>query len=276
MVIRKQPIMSWLLNKSYVLKQNDIGIPQTNKQEYYVYLCDGLNFLSEIREKSPNWGLPEMLMLTFEAAMVKSAKSFFDEDHQLFQKFSDSDTCGILLHRTLGTVVYGFGGNILYVWLFRDQNGVSILYNYFYFESTIRNTRNIYCNPTILEGLGIEDAEFYSKVGNLLICYLAVKNYAEVETIFVPDKTIKKIEDSSAEHKEKIRNESGQEVLVMDSRWFVQVVNDNDIPVRGFYRMQNKKNSEGEWVKERIYIEPFIRHGYYRSAKIEIENGKDK
>ena len=31
----------------------------------------------------------------------------------------------------------------------------------------------------------------------------------------------------------------------MDSRWFVKIVNDNDIPVRGFFRMQNKKNNLG-------------------------------
>ena len=133
----------------------------------------------------------------------------------------------------------------------------------------------LYCNPTLLEELGVEDADFYSKVGNLLVNYLAVKHYAEVETIVVPDKTIKKIEDSYAGHKEKIKNESGQKVLVMDSRWFVQIINNNDIQVRGFYRMQNKKNAEGEWIKEQIYVKPFIRHGYHRSAKIEEENDKD-
>lgn len=275
MVIRKQPIISWLLNRTYVLKQNDIGIPQTNNPQHYAYLCNELNFLSEIRDKNPDWGLPVMLMSTFEKAMQKNAEPFFDKDHQLFQKFSDNDTCGIVIHKSLGTVVYGFGGNTLHVWLFQHQNGVNLLYNYFYFESTINNRRMLYCNPTLLEELGVEDADFYSKVGNLLVNYLAVKHYAEVETIVVPDKTIKKIEDSSAGHKEKIKNESGQEVLVMDSRWFVQIINNNDIQVRGFYRMQNKKNAEGEWIKEQIYVKPFIRHGYHRSAKIEEENDKD-
>lgn len=57
----------------------------------------------------------------------------------------------------------------------------------------------------------------------------------------------------------------------MDSKWFRKIINDNDIPVRGFFRMQNKKNDEGEWYKELIFVDPFIRHGYHRDAKIENE-----
>ena len=105
--------------------------------------------------------------------------------------------------------------------------------------------------------------------------YLAVKKYAKVETIIVPNKTISIVEDSINEykHKEKVRNESGQKVIIMDSRWFVKIINDNDIFVRGFFRLQNKKNEFGEWYKELIFVDSFVRHGYHRNAKIENENG---
>lgn len=69
--------------------------------------------------------------------------------------------------------------------------------------------------------------------------------------------------------KKKVVNQTGQEVIVMGSKWFKKIINDNDIPVRGFFRMQNKKNAEGEWYKELIFVDPYIRHGYHRNAIIE-------
>lgn len=57
----------------------------------------------------------------------------------------------------------------------------------------------------------------------------------------------------------------------MDSKWFRKIVNDNGIYVREFWRMQNKKNDEGEWYKELIFVDSFVRHGYHRNAKIEDE-----
>ena len=58
----------------------------------------------------------------------------------------------------------------------------------------------------------------------------------------------------------------------MDSKWFRKIVNDNAIYVRGFWRMQNKKNDDGEWYKELIFVDSFVRHGYHRNAKIEEWN----
>lgn len=275
MVIRKQHIITWLLDKTYTFNPNKIAICQMGYPLHTEYLCDAMSRIVDIREQSPNWGLPELLMPSFEQAMQKSAKSFFGIDHQLFENFSEEGVCGILLHRVLGTIVYGFGDNTLFVWLFKDIGGISTLYNYFYFESTKRNTRLVYSCPSFLDDPVNEDIEnkeeFYSSVANILMSYLAVKKYAKVETIVVPNMAISMLEDTCGEykHKEKVRNESGQEVIVMDSRWFVKIVNDNDIRVRGFFRMQNKKNDFGEWYKELIYVDTFVRHGYHRNAKIE-------
>lgn len=274
MVIRKQPVISWLLDKGYTFNPNKIAICQMGYPLHAEYLCNAMGRIVEIREQSPNWGLPELLMPSFERAMQKSAKSFFGIDHQLFETFGKEEVCGILLHRALGTVVYGFGENTLLVWLFKDVGGVSVLYNYFYFESTEENMRLVYCCPSLLDdpvNAGMEHKdEFYASVANILMSYLAVKKYAQVETIVVPNMAITMLEDSCGEYnqKEKVRNESGQEVIVMDSRWFVKIVNDNDIAVRGFFRMQNKKNKSGEWYKELIFVDPFVRHGYHRNAKI--------
>lgn len=97
------------------------------------------------------------------------------------------------------------------------------------------------------------------------------KKYIKVETLIIPQGTFTAVAGTPLEYveKKKVINQCGQEVIVMDSKWFKKIINDNDIPVRGFFRMQNKKNPEGVWYKELIFVDPFIRHGYHRNAKIE-------
>lgn len=282
MVIKKQHVISWLLDDTFIPTWDKITISHTDNQTHLQYLVNGLEWLSDIRNNKPEWGLPELLMPSFEKVMVKSAKSFYEIDHLLFQEFYNENVCGILLDKQYGTIVYGFGENRLYVWLFKTVNGCSVLYNYFYFESTEDNMRKVCCWPTLIDDPQLYNTnsknlkELYSCVANLLISYLAAKKYAKVETIVVPANTIKIIEDEiqGYKQKEKVKNDSGQEVIVMDSRWFVKIINDNDIFVRGFFKLQNKKNEKGEWYKELIFVDSFVRHGYHRNAKIEDnENG---
>lgn len=282
MVIKKQNVISWLLDGTFIPTQDKITIVHTENPIHFQYLMNGLKWLSDIREHKPEWGLPEVLMPSFEKVMTKSAKSFNKIDHQLFQEFYKDNVCGILLDKLYGTIVYGFGENKLYVWLFKTIYDSSVLYDYFYFESREDNMRGLYCCPSLVDDPQLYDTaneehkELYSCVGNLLISYLAVKKYAEVETIVIPTGTIKIVEDNiqGYKHKDKVKNDSGQEVIIMDSRWFVKIINDNDIFVRGFFRLQNKKNEMGQWYKELIFVNSFVRHGYHRNAKIE-DNDND-
>ncbi len=277
MKINKRPVITWLLqNDIHEIKEN-ISVPDLTNQLHAGYLANGINALINIQEANPRWGLPELLMPSFEKVMKKSAKAFLKLDHQLFQEFSETDECGILITKETGTVVYGFGENTLYVWMFKESNGKSLLYMYFYAVSTEDNIRQIYTwpslknDPQIFLNADKDNDDFYSQITNLLMVYLAVKKYAQIETIIVPTNKTMKFDSTILGYKatEKVRNESGQEVIVMDSRWFTKIVNDNDIFVRGFFRMQNKKNKEGIWYKELIFIDPFIRHGYHRNAKME-------
>lgn len=282
MVIKKQNVISWLLDGTFIPTLDKITIVHTENPIHFQYLMNGLKWLSDIREHKPEWGLPEVLMPSFEKVMTKSAKSFNKIDHQLFQEFYKDNVCGILLDKLYGTIVYVFGENKLYVWLFKTIYDYSVLYDYFYFESREDNMRGLYCCPSLVDDPQLYDTaneehkELYSCVGNLLISYLAVKKYAEVETIVIPTGTIKIVEDNiqGYKHKDKVKNDSGQEVIIMDSRWFVKIINDNDIFVRGFFRLQNKKNEMGQWYKELIFVNSFVRHGYHRNAKIE-DNDND-
>lgn len=277
MIIRKRPIISWLLNSDNIEDEEKFGVPLLSNKLHFGYLTNGLKLLSDVRDTHPNWGLPELLMPSFEKVMEKSAKSFYDIDHQLFQEFYRDNVCGILLSKDCGTIVYGFGENTLYVWLFREDNGCSNLYMFFYLESTKDNVRHVYTWPTLTDddqlfaGDKEERQRIYEKLANKLMIYLAVKKYVKVEKIVVPIGVTTKLDDKILDYKskEKIRNESGQEVIVMDSRWFRKIVNDNEIFVRGFFRFQNKKNEFGEWYKELIFVDSFIRHGYHRNALVE-------
>lgn len=279
MIIRKRPIISWLLDMNDVNSKNKVHLPLLKNAEHFKHLLGGMNFLSDVCSTQPDWGLPELVMPSFEEVMTKSAKSFFNLDHQLFQEFYHENVCGILLNRDSGTIVYGFGENTLYVWLFKEENGISSLYLYFYAKSLENNHREIYTCPTLINDEELFDKEYdgleqvYERLVNKIIIYLAVKKYVKVDTIIVPAGSIVKLSNLIPEYKnkEKVKNESGQKVIVMDSRWFRKIVNDNNIFVRGFFRFQNKKDEKGEWFKELIFVDSYIRNGYHRNALIEEE-----
>ena len=82
-----------------------------------------------------------------------------------------------------------------------------------------------------------------ASVANFIATYVAVKKYVKVETVVIPQGKFTAVDGTPLEYvdKKKVVNQLGQKVIVMDSRWFRKIVNDNEIFVRGFWRMQNKK-----------------------------------
>lgn len=259
-----------------------IGIPIVDNKDHFLYLNCAMNQLADVRDMGQEWGLPEIIMPSFEEVMEKSAKSFSRIDKQLFQEFYNDNISGILISKELGTIVYGFGEKGLYIWVFKQVQEFSQLYLYFYVES-VGDKRVVYILPTLLDDdqLFSDDKEKRKKICSVLssriIIYLAVKKYVKVETIKIPTGKAIKFDKTICEYKkkEKILNESGQEVIVLDSRWFRKIINDNNIFVRGFFRFQNKKNEKGEWYKELIFVDSYIRNGYHRNARIE-ENNKEE
>lgn len=149
MVIRRQPVISWLLEKNYFFDPTKISILRVENIIHQEYLLNGMRHLAQVREMNPDWGLPELLMPSFKKVMGKSEKSFSTIEPQLFQEFYREKVCGILIDGEI-TIVYGFGENQAYVWLFRVKNDVSYLCNYFYFGPKEADYRNIGCSQTIL------------------------------------------------------------------------------------------------------------------------------
>jgi len=256
MVIKKQPIISWLLEditqpKNFIY----VKIPSINNHIHLKYLSDGLYSLGRFRNIQPNWGIPELPMPSFQEAMWKSAKNFPNYYYKLFQEFCKNKVSGILLHKDVGTIIYTFNKGTLFIWMFRNIDKYSVIRDHFRVTFTQDNKSCIINMPSMMDDPQIylnPDKEtrekWYPHISTFLMIYLAVKKYAKVETIIVPstEKVIVENEINGYTQKEKVKNDSGQEVKIMDSRWFVKIINDNDISVRGFFRMQRYKNEKGD------------------------------
>ncbi len=276
MIIKKRPVITWLLNPDTPGFQEGLTFAAPKRFVNYEILNEELKHLKDIREMKPNWGLPELVMPSFERVMEKSAPAFERIMPDLFKEFSETDECGILILRNNETLVFGFGDGQLNIWFFNEQNGHSVFlfsagYEYAEGQPKLLMTDSILYDDNLLSGT-IQNR--INEIGirlRFIAIYLAVKKYVKVETVIIPQGTYTAVEGTPLEYveKKKVVNQTGQEVIVMDSKWFRKIINDNNIPVRGFFRMQNKKNTDGEWYKERIFVDPFIRHGYHRNAKIE-------
>jgi hypothetical protein len=122
--------------------------------------------------------------------------------------------------------------------------------------------------------LGIEN-EFktYDKIKDAVyffdsscVLFHLFKHYSSVET--------KNVAAQKKEHiageKKPIYNEIDRGILYLDSFWFTELVRSEEFSVRGHFRLQPKKK-DGEWTKELIWVDAFLKHGYHRRPQKEIE-----
>ena len=276
MIIKKRPIITWLLNPDIPGFQDGLTFAVPKNLENYAILNNELRYLNDIRAFRPKWGLPELVMPSFKQVMEKSAPAFDKIMPDLFKEFSESEECGILIFGNNETLVYGFDDSQLNIWFFKEQNGQSVFYfsaGYKYVEGQpkLLITDSILYDDNLLSGK-IQDRIYEIGIRlRFIAIYLAVKKYVKVETLIIPQGTFSAIKGTPLEYveKKKVINKIGQEVIVMDSKWFRKIINDNDIAVRCFFRWQNKKRADGEWYKELIFVDSHVRHGYHRNAKIE-------
>lgn len=278
MLIKERSIITWLLNPKNKIAVFDLAIANVSNPINYGLLREDLIRLENIRKENPNWGLPELVMPSFEEVIRKNERSFERVMPKLFEEFSKTEECGILLCKKNTTLVYGFDDGELHLWCFTEQNGKSV-FNFYSRNNSIKDyigviiTSSILRDDKLFKGTYEQRQKQVAFIANFIATYVAVKKYIKVETIVIPKGKFSAVDGTPLEYidKKKVINNSGQEVIVMDSKWFRKIINDNDIYVRGFWRMQNKKNDLGEWYKELIFVDSFVRHGYHRNALIEDE-----
>jgi len=100
----------------------------------------------------------------------------------------------------------------------------------------------------------------------VMMAMLLFKKYAPIDLEFVGSRK-KKI---SAVSGEKMVNDTGIEVTLLDSSWFRSIIRTEGFLVRGHFRLQPYKDETGEWARKLIYIHEFEKHGYCRIAKKEL------
>ena len=93
MIIKKRPIITWLLNPDTPGFQEGLTFAAPKNLVNYEILNDELKHLKDIRALRPDWGLPELVMPSFERVMEKSAPSFEKIMPALFNEFSKTDAC---------------------------------------------------------------------------------------------------------------------------------------------------------------------------------------
>ena len=114
-----------------------------------------------------------------------------------------------------------------------------------------------------VEGKTISTAESIFDAKRILEYTLLFKHYAKVETIHVKPK--EKVRDLNS--KEKHFNETDIPINILDCRWFNNIIRNEPFGVSGHFRLQPKKDETGKWIKEMIYIKPFIKKGYNLKAR---------
>ena len=112
----------------------------------------------------------------------------------------------------------------------------------------------------------IVEKDVSNSIGFLLYILL-FKKYAEVETkeavdMVDPGKSPKNICKAL-----RLQNTPFDfQITRLSTDWYTEIIKTGEIKVRGHWRLQPYRNGE----KKLIFINPFIRHGYHRRAKMTI------
>ena len=204
MLIKERSIISWLLNPDMKLAPKNLVIAPVSHPINQSILGNSLIELDNIRKQAPDWGLPELLMPSFEEVMYKSHQSFDKIMPQLFEDFCEKEECGILLCRGNVTIVYGFGGNQLHIWHFTEQNGNSVFNFYTCNVSSIDNigvgnANTVIADNMLFSGSLQERQRKLAFIAGFVATYVAVKRYVKVETVIIPQGKFTAIEGTPHE-----------------------------------------------------------------------------
>ncbi len=87
MIIKERAIITWLLNPNTKQAPVNLVIAPVSIPINTSILGNNLIELDKIRRQAPDWGLPELLMPSFEEVMLKSHSSFDKIMPELFEYF---------------------------------------------------------------------------------------------------------------------------------------------------------------------------------------------
>lgn len=101
---------------------------------------------------------------------------------------------------------------------------------------------------------------------------VALNMFIFLHTVEVIDATYIADDNKSLSTYRRLRKDKDINYVYVDSSWDTNIDVINPFSVKGHFRHQPKKNENGEWYKELIYIDGFMKKGYHRkSTKSKIE-----
>lgn len=106
--------------------------------------------------------------------------------------------------------------------------------------------------------------ETYDTFRSILVLLLLMEKYAKLEKKVIMPKATVRLDPKLLETS---RNMTEFPINYRTSTWFTTICRDEEFGVSGHFRLQPKKIN-GEWTKELIYIQPYVKHGYHRTADI--------
>ena len=94
-----------------------------------------------------------------------------------------------------------------------------------------------------------------------VVSVLMFKKYAQIRTQMIGRHTRRTSLDSNGI----IFNDTPFNINQLDITWYTNYDNNEEINVRGFWRLQAYGKNHSD--RRLVYIKPFVRHGYHRKAK---------
>lgn len=252
-ILKSQPIIDWLM---YPACKRVVWSDYENGRQ----IIKGLESLRGRLKR------PVYITQSFEQCAARSAKSFESMFPQIIKENNGEWGVIVFAHDcdqdTANCTLFSIVGNRLAFSYFSCSRGFNM--SNLVFCAFVDFKEDSY-HMEIGDYFDL-DMEYERTLANLawtgIVLYLALRKYAKVE---VKDlKHGKKVVHNGTEY----TSTSNVPFEIFDSKWFTEICSDKDFSVRGHFRLQPKKVN-GEWTKELIYINEFMKHGYHRKALIE-------
>lgn len=211
--------------------------------------------------------------------LVKFSKTFIDCMDKSYMKFTQyhvdilnelDGECGIVRSPYFvedSYVVYKIKKGILALWVFHEHMDEHLSIPTYYImispKDKIKGNGHQIDRMTLpLYDYAYEPTEYLKDYHDMVLDYLCLRQWAEVETKEVKTQIKKKVKKQNKTHE---ITEYGLPYFVFDSKWFTEICNNNDFLVNGHFRHQNYSNGK----RKLIWINEYVRHGYHRKASID-------
>lgn len=211
--------------------------------------------------------------------LVKFSKTFVDCIDKSYLKFTQfhidilkecEGECGIVKSPYFiddSYVVYKVNNGCLTLWVFQENidKYISIPTHYIVItpKDKIKGNGHQIDRMTLpLCDYIYEPIEFLQDYHDMVLDYLCLRQWAEVEIAEVKTRIKKKIKK---QNKTLEITDDGLSYFTFDSKWYTEICNNNDILVNGHFRHQNYADG----TRKLIWINEFTRHGYHRKALID-------